>query len=493
MNRLEKATISEYRPLPEESDQYPLEYIENNSVIKLRESAQAVQIGVCEVTNLRIQEDLRHFHQKSTVFYEIDKSELAAYLGEKLSDAGLSGTAGPALKEEELLLDKLAKNAPIINLINSLLIEAIRQEASDIHIEGFSDEVVVRYRIDGSLHAVNRLDKEKFAAISTRVKIMANLNIMERRLPQDGRITVHLLDDAVDIRVSIVPIAKGESIVLRLFNKKKSPLTLEQLGLSKQYLSALRSICRLPSGLVLVTGPTGSGKTTTLNAVLQEINTEEEKIVTIEDPIEYVIEGVDQIQINEKIGLTFDSILRRTLRQDPNIIMVGEARDTQTAQLCIRAALTGHLVFTTLHTRDSISAIPRLVNVGIEPYLIAAVMNASMAQRLVRVICGRCMEKVRPSGSERELLRRYELPDGPVYIGRGCGGCRNTGYRGRTGLFELFAADERLEEMIVCGTREAELKSYLESRGMSSIIADGLKKALKGITTISEVERFVDR
>ncbi len=488
---MEKVDLADYKPLPEGSSQYPLEYIETNSIIKLKENEDTIYVGCCDPSNIALLENLRNFHKKRVVFYEIDRNELSGFLGEKLSNLNNRDKKVWTTAAEKLLLDKLANDAPIINLVNSTIIEAIRLGASDIHIECFSSEMVIRYRLDGYLHTVNSLEKENFPAVATRIKIMSNLNIMERRLPQDGRITVHLGDDMVDMRVSIVPIANGESIVLRLFNKKNAPLSLGQLGLSEDNLKLLKKMSGFPNGLVLLTGPTGSGKTTSLNAILQHIKSDTQKIITIEDPIEYVIDGVNQIQTNERIGLTFDSILRRVLRQDPNIIMVGEIRDYQTAELSIRSSLTGHLVFSTLHTKDSLSVITRLKNMGVEPYLISAVLRGSVAQRLVRIICEGCRKKVKPSKNEKELLSRYKLPAGPLFKGEGCKLCRNTGYRGRIGLFEMFMTDNEVEKMIAEGRREAEIRSYLSSNGMKPIIFDGLNKALQGITTISEVERAV--
>lgn len=488
---IEKRALADFKPLPEGNTQYPYEYIEYNSVIKLKEDDSKIHIGVCNPSDVGLLENLKNFHEKRVIFSEIDKSELSGYLGEKLANLNHRDRSGQTSTDEKLLLDKLANDAPIINLVNSVLIEAIRLEASDIHIECFSEDMIVRYRIDGYLHIVNRIEKENFPAISTRIKIMANLNIMERRLPQDGRITVYLDDDTVDMRVSIIPIANGESLVLRLFNKKRALLTLDQLGLAADDRALLTRVSQFDNGLILVTGPTGSGKTTTLNAVLQYIKSDAQKIITIEDPIEYVIDGIDQIQTNERIGLTFDSILRRVLRQDPNIIMVGEIRDSQTAELAIKAALTGHLVFSTLHTRDSVSIITRLKNMDIEPYLIAAVLKSSLAQRLVRKICDECKQKKKPSRAEKELLVRNNLSSATVFKGSGCKVCQNTGYHGRVGLFELFVADGKIEEMIVSGKRDAEIKSYLNSLGMEPLIIDGLKKVLQGVTTISEIERAV--
>ena len=497
---LEKVSLADFKPLPEGAAQYPLEYIENNAAIKLKEDGATIHIGIVDPANTLLLDSLRYFHRKHLVFYRVESSELTGYLGERLSGReARNGAAGPggaaAADQEKLSLDRLANDAPIVNLVNSLFIEAIRRQASDIHLECQADALVVRYRLDGYLHTVNRLERESFPAVSTRIKIMANLNIMERRLPQDGRISVHLGGDMVDLRVSVVPTASGsaggESIVLRLFNKKSTLMSLDQLGLAEAGRQRLGAAARQPNGLILVTGPTGSGKTTTLSALLQEVRSETQKIITIEDPVEYLIEGVNQIQTNEKIGLTFDSLLRRVLRQDPDVIMVGEIRDTATAELAVRAALTGHLVLSTLHTRDAVSSVTRLKNMGVEPYLIAAVLRCAVAQRLVRRVCQECRREVPASAAERELLARRGLAAGPLFRGAGCRACNGTGYRGRIGLFEQFEADAQVEEMIVAGRREAELTGYLAARGMRPMIEDGLQKALQGLTTVVEVERSV--
>jgi general secretion pathway protein E len=485
------AVLSDFKPLPEGENQYSLEYIENNSVIVIRDAADRCAVGLCDPDDFELQENLRHFHRKPVRFYRIEKSDLAAYLAEKLSNVEGGAAYREKQADNKILLDKVANDAPIINLLNSLMIEAIRKNASDIHIECFSDNAVVRYRIDGYLKTILTLEKEKFPAVASRIKIMSNLNIMEKRLPQDGRITVHLEDDIIDLRVSIVPIAEGESIVLRLFNKKKSPLALDQLGLSPKELKTLRERSERHHGLILVTGPTGSGKTTTLNAVLREIKSDTRKIITIEDPIEYVIDGINQIQTNEKIGLTFDSILRRVLRQDPDIIMVGEIRDAQTAELAIRASLTGHLVFSTLHTNDSVSAVSRLKNMGVEPYLLAAVFRASLAQRLARKICEDCKTKTAAKPSEIALLKEFGYNKRTLFAGRGCASCNNTGFRGRTGIFEIAVPDETVEDMIVKNARESEIKNYLVSKGMKTLMKSGLEKVVQGETTIDEIERVV--
>ena len=493
MTRFERVTLADFKPLPEDAEQYPLEYIENNSAIKLREGAGLVQVGVCDPGDETLLDNLRNFHQQQVAFYQIDRSELAGYLGERMSKQGERArggtTGGSAADRERLALDKLANDAPIVNLVNSILIEAIRREASDIHLEGFSEAMVVRYRQDGVLRTVNRLERETSPRWPAGSRIMANLNIMERRLPQDGRITVHLGEDTVDMRVSVVPIAEGESFVLRLFNKKASPLTLDQLGLGDADRLLLDRLAGLPNGLILITGPTGSGKTTTLNAMLQHIKSDALKIITIEDPIEYLIDGVDQIQTNDRIGLSFDSLLRRVLRQDPNVIMVGEIRDTPTAELAVRASLTGHLVLSTLHTRDSVAAITRLRNMQIEPYLIAAVLRGAAAQRLVRRLCPACRQSTRPTKAQRETWRALGLEAGSLFRAKGCKACQGTGFRGRVAIFESFESCGELEDLIVQGRRDAELRELLAGRGLGSLALDGHRKALAGVTTFEEVQR----
>jgi general secretion pathway protein E/type IV pilus assembly protein PilB len=487
-----KVSIDDFKPCFDEKTQYPLEFMENYSVIKLKESDDAVHVGLCDPKNHALIENLMNFHKKKIVFYEVDKSELSSYLGGQLSKYTAADRGAGALnKEEQLILDKLANDAPIVNLVNSVMIDAIRREASDIHFEASSSNVVVRYRIDGYLHTVQRIEKERFPAISSRLKIMANLNIMEKRLPQDGRITVHIGDDMIDLRVSIIPIVDGESIVLRLFNKKKTPLDLEQLGLDDGELKRLRGMFKITHGIILATGPTGSGKTTSLNAILREIRSEHIKIITIEDPVEYVTEGIDQIQTNERIGLTFDSILRRVLRQDPDVIMVGEIRDSATAELSMRAALTGHLVFSTLHTKDSVSVITRLKNMGIEPYLICAVLKGSIAQRLVRRVCGGCKAEVRLAKRERALFEDYGVKAPKQFKGKGCKACNGTGYRGRIGIFELFVKEDVIEDMILKNSRDSEIKTYLETTGMKSLMTSGLEKVVSGETTLEELERVL--
>ena len=482
-------TLSEFAPLPEGDSQYPLEYIEAHEVLKLGEDQIGVTIGICDGVHESQIDKLQRFHRKQCTFVRIDRRELSAYLGRSLSrQSGEPQVDQTADRGDHNALDRLANDAPIVNLVNSLLIEAIRLDASDIHIESFADRILVRYRIDGTLRLAGTVPLEQFAAVSSRIKIMANLNIMERRLPQDGRISVRLEEKPFDMRVSIVPVAHGESIVLRLFQRTGDVMSLDELGLDEHHVNLMRSSVASPHGLFLMTGPTGSGKTTTLTAILKDIRSESRKIITIEDPIEYLIDGVAQIPTNDQIGLSFDSLLRRVLRHDPNIIMVGEIRDAATAELAVRAALTGHLVLSTLHTNDAVSAILRLSNMGIERYLIAGVLRAVMAQRLVRRVCPNCAHPVPLDEKQRRRLASFGINQTEMTEGAGCEQCGGSGYRGRVAIAELFTVDAVLEGMISSGVDNAQLAKELLTRGVRSLAADGYSKVSAGLTTMSEVD-----
>jgi general secretion pathway protein E/type IV pilus assembly protein PilB len=481
-------SLSSYNAIPEGEDQYSAEYCEKNEVLKLSENDHCVEIGVTEATPRTTMETLLRFHRaKEVIFCTIDKIDLVSHLGNNASS--LSSPDAPTVlqSDERLLLDKLANDAPIVNLVNTLCIDAIRSDASDIHIEACENNVRVRYRVDGVLKTIKTIEKSKFPGIASRIKIMANLNIMERRLPQDGRMTVDIGNDTVDMRVSIIPTAYGESIVLRLFNKKKQPLQLDQLGFSASDITALRSFYQIQHGLILVTGPTGSGKTTTLNAMLREMVDDRLNIIAIEDPVEYMIDGVNQIQTNDTIGLSFETILRRVLRQDPNVIMVGEIRDPQTAELAIRSALTGHLVLSTLHTNDSISVISRLRNMGIEPYLIGSVLRGAVAQRLVRSVCPFCAAPYQPTAMEMNLLQRYGIENRTLQRGSGCSKCGESGFLGRTVIAEVFTMDEKVELLVAEGANHAAIEHYLRQKGWKTLAEDGLQKVASGVTTFEEL------
>jgi general secretion pathway protein E len=395
------------------------------------------------------------------------------------------------LEEPRDLLDA-DDEAPIIRLVNSLLFQAVKDRASDIHVEPFERDLLVRFRIDGILYDIITPPKRFQPVIISRVKVMAGLNIAEKRLPQDGRIRIRLAGKDVDIRVSTVPTAHGERVVMRLLDRSATILQLGELGLIGHKQERVDQLIHQPHGIILVTGPTGSGKTTTLYAALSRINTTDKNIITIEDPIEYQLHGVGQIQVNPKIELTFASGLRSVLRQDPDVVMVGEIRDVETAKIAIQAALTGHLVFSTLHTNDSCAAITRLLDMGIEPFLVSSSLIAVMAQRLVRRICTACAVPYTPSMEElRQLgVASDRLEGNTVYrTGPGCAECKRTGYRGRTGIHELLIIDDDVRNLIMKAADSATIRRAAASRGMTSLREDGAEKLLAGMTTVEEILR----
>lgn len=405
-------------------------------------------------------------------------------------------------------LIELTEEAPIIRLLNALLLQAVKERASDIHIEPYERELDVRFRIDGVLHRVLSPPKIIQDALISRIKIMSNLDIAEKRLPQDGRIRLLLGGRDIDIRVSVIPTSHGERAVLRLLDRKQGILGLWEVGFSKDDERTLEEHLRRPDGIILVTGPTGSGKTTTLYAALNRIHTEEKNIITVEDPIEYQLKGIGQIQVNPKIGLTFASGLRSILRQDPDIIMVGEIRDLETAEIAMQASLTGHLVLSTLHTNDAPSAIVRLIDMGIEPFLVASSLTIVLAQRLARTICYNCRITYEASDTEKSyfinmlpntlpshLMKEENVEGAPLllYRGAGCEKCKGKGYLGRTGIFELLVIDNDIRPMITERLDSQRIKNHAISRGMKTLRQDGLEKVLQGITTIEEVLRVTQK
>ncbi|MCX8027918.1 MAG: type II secretion system ATPase GspE [Thermodesulfovibrionales bacterium] len=381
---------------------------------------------------------------------------------------------------------ELTEEAPIIRLLNALIQQAIKDRASDIHIEPYETELEVRFRIDGILTKVLTPPKIIKDALISRVKIMAGLDIAEKRLPQDGRIRLLSGGRDIDIRVSIVPTSHGERAVLRLLDRQQGLKGLWELGLSDTNCKILEDLIKRPNGIILVTGPTGSGKTTTLYALLNRIEKDIKNIITVEDPIEYQLKGVGQIQVNPRIGLTFASGLRSILRQDPDVIMVGEIRDLETAEIAIQASLTGHLVFSTLHTNDSASTITRLLDMNIEPFLIASSLTAVLAQRLVRTICPSCKQQYAPMIEE---IRYFDEAPPLLYKGKGCNACKMTGYIGRTGIFELLLIDNELRRLITSHKDANTIKEYCVSVGMVTLFQDGLDKVRQGVTTLEEVLR----
>ncbi|MBA5849995.1 Flp pilus assembly complex ATPase component TadA [Clostridium sp. cel8] len=378
-------------------------------------------------------------------------------------------------------------SAPIVKFLNTIIENAVLYNASDIHIEPGESDMRVRFRVDGALREIMRTDIDMLAPVISRIKIMADLNIAENRIPQDGKIDFKLKDRSIDIRISIVPTVLGEKIVMRLLDKKNLLIGLENAGLKSDQLSKLKNMMSRPYGIILVSGPTGSGKTTTLYSILNELNDVSKNILTIEDPVEYNLSGINQMQVNNKIGFGFANGLRSILRQDPDIILVGEIRDSETAEISIRAALTGHLVLSTIHTNNAVSTIGRLIDMGIKPFLISSTVDGIIAQRLVRKICPNCAEEYESSQRETRILGLQH----PVKLrrGRGCSMCNGTGYKGRVGIFEVLEIDAEMKNMIDSGYNESDLKKVAEEKGMTNLRESCVEKVLNGTTTIDEMLR----
>ena len=430
--------------------------------------------------------DPEAFDTRLMVTYQRDSSE-ARQLMEDIGNEADFFTLAEELPENEDLLDA-DDDAPIIRLINAMLSEAIKEEASDIHIETFERHLVIRFRIDGVLREILRPHRKLASLLVSRIKVMSKMDIAEKRVPQDGRIALRIGGRAVDVRVSTMPSSHGERVVLRLLDKNNVRLELKQLGMTARNRHHISELIRKPHGIILVTGPTGSGKSTTLYAALSEINSKDRNILTVEDPIEYDLEGVGQTQVNTKVDMTFARGLRAILRQDPDVVMIGEIRDLETAQIAVQASLTGHLVLSTLHTNTAIGAVTRLRDMGIEPFLLSTSLLAVLAQRLVRTLCPHCREPQKLTAQEITMLG-LPGPDIPtIYRPKGCEECNHTGYRGRTGIHELLLVDEAVREAIHAEAGELSIDRMIRAH-TPSIRSDGLDKVLAGITSLEEVLR----
>jgi type IV pilus assembly protein PilB len=399
-------------------------------------------------------------------------------------------------------LSKLSENiknvkgdddAPVIKLVNMIIEEALKRRASDIHVEPLEHKFRIRYRIDGVLHEIKGPPKRLQGSIISRLKIMAGMDIAEKRLPQDGRIKLRLENKELDLRVSTLPATYGESVVMRILDKSNFLVGLEDMGFLPENKKDFEKLINIPNGMILVTGPTGSGKTTTLYATLSHINQKERKVITIEDPVEYQFDGINQVQVRSQINLTFASGLRSMLRQAPDIIMVGEIRDLETAEIAVQSALTGHLIFSTLHTNDAVGAVTRLVDMGIKPYLVASTVQGVLAQRLVRTICQSCREGYKPSQEEVAMLSIApdKLKDFELYKGKGCPVCNNTGYKGRMGIYELLIMNDIIRELVIENVSSTVLCKKAVEFGMRTLKEDGMEKVKRGYTTIEEVLRVV--
>ncbi|MCF6266582.1 MAG: type II secretion system ATPase GspE [Desulfuromusa sp.] len=477
----------------------PISYAKENLAVPLEIDGQTIRLAVVDPSNNRILNDLSVLTGCRIIpcLAEPDKLIAAINQGyETLSGGGDSSISDIGQEDLDVsiqiedLLDT-SDEAPIIRFVNGLLTQAYRQRASDIHIEPFETEVIVRYRVDGILYEVQRPPYRALSNIISRLKIMANLDIAEKRLPQDGRFSVRIAGKQGDIRVSTLPTAFGERVVLRLLDKSAGVLKLGDIGVDSEMLPQIKAMIEKNHGIFLVTGPTGAGKTTTLYSALSAINSHEQNIITVEDPIEYQLPGVGQVQVNPKIDLTFAQGLRSILRQDPDVIMVGEIRDSETAKIAVQAALTGHLVFSTLHTNDSAGALARLVDMGVEPFLAASALVGVLAQRLVRTVCPHCRISYRP---EKELLA--ELFDGTevpkqvtFYRGRGCSHCMQVGYLGRTGVYELLEVTDPIRHLVTSNADAATIRQQALKMGMRSLRQAGLVKVLAGQTTVEEILR----
>ncbi len=481
----------------------PIQYLKKHKMVPV-ETPDAVLVVVNDPANFQAVDDLIRLMGRddaevvlasegtilSAISYAYDLGRDSAQEFIQIMNGDSADSIISEIEETADLLDETS-DAPIIKLVNLVLAQAIKDRASDIHIEPYANSLKIRYRIDGMLYNLLNLPRRIQSPLVSRIKIMAKLNIAEKRLPQDGRIEVKIGDKNVDIRVSVIPTAFGERVVLRLLDKSQEILTLSDLGLDEAKVRQFDRLIKSPYGIVLVTGPTGSGKTTSLYAALSKINSPEINIITIEDPIEYQIEGIGQIQVNPKIDLTFATGLRSIVRQDPDVILVGEIRDRETAEIAIQSSLTGHLVFSTLHTNDAASAITRLIDMGTEPFLVASSVIAIVAQRLVRVLCPRCKEAYEPDAESLidAGIPRSAVNGRAIFRRKGCNACMNTGYRGRTGIFEIMIMDEGIKKLILKTSDSNQINDEAIRSGMSTLVQDGARKVLEGITTIEEVLR----
>jgi general secretion pathway protein E len=489
-------------------EKVPRNFAQTYRVIPLRQEGDAVNVATSDPLNTQPLDDLGLLLECETRTVIAKTSDITNAINtlyahaedaaeELIEDMGAEKEEGGEkvfdLSEQaaEDLMD-IDDKAPVIKLVNLMIFQAAKSRASDIHIEPYEKDLKIRFRIDGVLHNTLNPPKRYQAAIISRVKIMANMNIAEKRLPQDGRIKIKMPDREIDLRISTIPIVHGERVVMRLLDRGGTFFGLEDLGFSPDKLQKFNRLIEMSHGIILVTGPTGSGKSTTLYGALSRINTEDKNILTIEDPVEYQIPGIGQIHVKPKINLTFASGLRHILRQDPDIIMVGEIRDLETAEIAIQASLTGHLVFSTLHTNDAAGAITRLIDMGVEPFLVSSSVIAIMAQRLVRLICPKCKEAYRPPDeSLKELgINPKNLKEGMVYRGKGCEHCMGTGYYGRSGIFELLIIDDEIRQLVLDRITSNIIKKRAVEKGMLTLRGDGALKVVLGQTTIEEVLRI---
>ncbi|MGM0369789.1 MAG: type II secretion system ATPase GspE [Bacillota bacterium] len=477
------------------------DFLREHHLLPIEQTEKEIEFITSEPLSLPVTDDLKTYCQRKIKIRLIDDEQISKLVNEYLGapvdtvEGMMDDLNSFELDEYSDLdsnvenLEDLAQEAPIIRLVNVVITNGLKKGASDIHIEPFEDNIRVRYRIDGVLYETEAPPKNVLPAIITRIKIMADLDIAERRLAQEGRIRIKVLGRQLDIRVSITPTLEGESAVLRLLDRAEVLLNLDNLGFSDEILEKYATTVEQPNGIVLVTGPTGSGKTTTLYATLNYLKSEDKKIISIEDPVEYQLEGINQIQVKPEINFTFAEGLRSILRQDPDVIMVGEIRDIETAEIAIQAALTGHLVLATLHTNDAAGAINRLLDMGVANYLLASTLNGVLAQRLVRRLCSECKSSYQPDKSQLKILDRELSTGDQIYKATGCEECDDIGFTGRVGIYELITADQEIKTAISEEQRVEEIRKTARNKGMDSLFADGWEKLRTGVTTIDEIIR----
>jgi len=483
----------------------PPDYMRKHLVLPLRHEDKALVIGVADPNNVFLIDELRRRLKRELKIVVVTPADIA-----RVIEAMTTGTSDvqvdqiiKEMDEDDLQvvketddqvadLEKLGSESPVIKFVNYVIHDAIKQGASDIHIEPKEKALKIRYRIDGILYESMNPPHSMHPAIVSRLKIMANLDIAERRLPQDGRIRAVMHGRKVDLRMSTLPTACGEKVVLRILDNRSISVNLEDLGFSENHLTIWKNQIDEPHGILLVTGPTGSGKTTTLYASLRCLDGNKLNISTVEDPIEYQLGMANQVQVHEKIGMTFSAALRSLLRQDPDVVLLGEIRDPETARIAVQASLTGHLVLSTLHTNDAPSSITRLINIGVEPYLISAAVNAILAQRLVRRICQHCKEPYVPSDEMREFLTLQGFDPMQTFVGKGCDRCRMSGYSGRLGIHELLVLDDSLRDLVTRNPDVVQLRKLCRERGLVTLRQDGFEKAIRGLTTIEEILRVTE-
>ena len=504
-HRLKFVNLADIAVTEEVIDLLPESVARENTIFPLSESGGSLRIATCDPTDMDAQEKLRFILNRDIEMalavreqiveainrhYGLSDGESADSMLQEFNDTAIDFTE-TAIEQQGAAAQEETSDAPVVKLVNLVITEAVQLRASDIHIEPFEDRVRIRYRIDGRLVERDNPPRRLLGAILSRIKILSKLDIAERRRPQDGRIKLTADGKDYDLRVSVLPTNHGQSVVMRILDKENIKVGIRQLGLAENEFRQFKTLIRRPNGIILVTGPTGSGKTTTLYASLNELNRPDTKIITAEDPVEYYLAGINQVEIKHQIGLDFARVIRAMLRQAPNVILVGEMRDTETAQMGIQASLTGHLVFSTLHTNDAPGAITRMIDMGVPAYLVASSVIAVLAQRLVRINCPKCKQPHQPLDTQIEAAGiTPEMLKGATFMkGRGCAHCTKSGYKGRLGIFELMVMNNKIRELAFQGAATQEIRRAAVSGGMKVMFDDGIQKALRGVTTLDEVFR----